>query len=223
MHAKFYVIHWDGEDSCIPLWPFRYMRYTHWQMTSLERTTCPSLPPSSNATEGERSPPPPPSLLLPFTLLILWSYPTLILSPHLVRETFPSGSISMPLLKGALWLFPGFWAKFQMLNSSNMNVRSLFSIYFIWLMSPQLRSPPHQHSFGSSYANEHSPISLPSLWAPLCAKLMNSVPLLAHLDEFKRAPWTSGLISEKQILKYAIHPQPSLPRASTLVFPTWSS
>lgn len=127
--------------------PLGICRYIHWQLTSEERTACLSLPPNSNATEVERSTPPP-SLLLTFTLLILWSYPTLILSPHLVRENFPSGSVSMPLLKATLWLFPGFWAKFQMLNSSNMNVRSLVSTFFVWLPSQDVHhtsilSVPH--------------------------------------------------------------------------------
>lgn len=127
----------------------------------------------------------------------------------------------MPLLKASLWLIPDFWAKFQMLDSYNMNVRSLVSIFFIWLMSPQLRCLPH--SFSSSNANEHSPITLPSLCTPLCAKLNELSSSPGSPDEFNHTPWTSGLISEKTNPQYAIHPQPSLPRASTLVVPTWSS
>lgn len=95
--------------------------------------------------------------------------------------------------------------------------------FFTWLMSPQPRCPPHQHSFGSSYANEHSPITLPSLCIPLCAKLNELSSSPSSPDEFKCTPWTSGLISEKTNPQYAIHPQSGLPRASTLVFPTWSS
>lgn len=101
----------------------------------------------------------------------------------------------MLLLKASLWLFPDFWAKFQMLDSYNMNVRSLVSIFFIWLMSPQPRCLPH--SFSSSNANEHSPITLPSRCTPLCAKLNELSSSPGSPDELNHTPWTSGLISEK--------------------------
>lgn len=147
-------------------WGFFHSIVAFWVYTlrvNIRRNKCPSLPSSSIATEVERSPP---SLYWFSGLTQLQSF------FHTQSErTFKIG-VFYSLILATLWLFPDSWAKFQMLDSSNKDSRSMVSTCFIWFMSPQPWCPSHQHSFGSSNTYEHSPTT--SLYSSTILKIKSA-------------------------------------------------